>query len=107
MSDMVSEIRARQQIRRKAVAAWGNDYIGGADSDTTLIQFLQQRRKYYDEEIFRPWTIEEGCEVHAAFPNAVDRIAADSARRIIDTVISDIEAGKHRKGGPLDVADKS
>lgn len=60
-----------------------------------VIALLEGWRKWYSEDLFRPWTIKEAQTVHAEFPNAVDRISAESARSTIDHIIADIKAGKH------------
>lgn len=64
--------------------------------DEQLIALLLNWRKWYSEDLFTPWTIEEAQRVHDAFPGAVDRISAESARGTIDHIITDIRAGKHR-----------
>lgn len=62
------------------------------------VDLLLSWRKWYNEEMFTPWTVEEANLVHAQFPNAVDRISADSARGTIDNILSDIRAGRLRAG---------
>lgn len=64
--------------------------------DEQLIALLLDWRKWYSEDLFTPWTIEEAQRVHNEFPGAVDRISAESARGTIDHIIEDIRAGKHR-----------
>lgn len=56
-----------------------------------VIQLLLERSKWYSEEIFTPWTVAEAKLIHTQFPGAVDRIAADTARSLIDNITKDIQ----------------
>lgn len=67
-----------------------------APADHLFIRLLQEYRVRYSEDVFRSWTLEEAKAVHRSFPGAVDRVAAESSRRVIDRIIDDVRAGRHR-----------
>lgn len=66
------------------------------NEDYLFIRLLRERREWYSEDMFRPWAPEEAKAVHTTFPDAVDRIAAESRRHLIDALIADVTAEKHR-----------
>lgn len=82
-------------IAKRAVG-WTFASPAPKEEDEGLIALLLNWRKWYNEDLFSPWTIEEAQRVHEQFPGAVDRISADSVRGTIDNIIEDIRAGKHR-----------
>ena len=59
---------------------------------TDAIEAVRDYRKWYDESIFTPTTIEETQAVHQQFDGMVDRISAQAARHTIDKLVENLES---------------